>query len=622
MTDTISKGKPWRYTNGYYKEDSLIGGLIKCYCYREKDGEFDNVAGPAFISYTSNPDEPTKFVYKQIINNCDVKHKINGPALLTYLHGRLESEIYFLNDEKLTQEEYFEDLKKINFDDEYLPKGVYQVRTYYFFDKITEIIFLNSAGEFHCEDGPAKIGDGYYVYYLNGVVHRLDGPALCYGNIKYYYIDNKLLTEQEYYNDPRVIEYIKNKTTISKAEVKMTSIVKEFTRSKEDEYKDGYHTQLSGVYGDWFSIGKSAHHYWLNGKGIECHNSMGPAEIISSEYDNKKYFGIKYCQRGIKFKINGPALTKFTIDENNHINRYSESYYLNSGEVEFAQYYERLENLDFNLEILPKGVHKVVVRHDTIDGYYTKNNVRFLNKDGQEHCEDGPAVIFNDGMNAYYQNGKLHRLDGPAKCRPTFPSGFDKYFIDDIEYNVNDYYNHPLVKEYIKTNYLDKTEKEINKMSNQVKQDKKSFMDTMKHDAIEAGYSTLADTTVKVTQKALCRGLEKVGNDNAMILSLMLQHPSVNPILKMALGIGLTVAPQAQNNPHAVKVAEKCRQNAMADGMGYVADEIIKMMDGLTNVVAGLPKEEAQAKKRVQALPDKPEVIQEEQTQVPRKAAL
>ena len=59
--------------------------------------------------------------------------------------------------------------------------------------------YLN--GKLHREDGPAKeYVDGTKCYYLNGKLHREDGPAIEGGNTptKYYYINNKRLTEQEF----------------------------------------------------------------------------------------------------------------------------------------------------------------------------------------------------------------------------------------------------------------------------------------------------------------------------------------------------------------------------------------------------------------------------------------
>ena len=33
---------------------------------------------------------------------------------------------------------------------------------------------------------------------------------------------------------------------------------------------------------------------------------------------------------------------------------------------------------------------------------------------GLRHRDDGPAVVGEDGTEAWWQHGKLHRLDGPA----------------------------------------------------------------------------------------------------------------------------------------------------------------------------------------------------------------
>ena len=35
-------------------------------------------------------------------------------------------------------------------------------------------------------------------------------------------------------------------------------------------------------------------------------------------------------------------------------------------------------------------------------------------KDGVLHREDGPAVIYDNGINYWYKFGKIHREDGPA----------------------------------------------------------------------------------------------------------------------------------------------------------------------------------------------------------------
>jgi hypothetical protein len=48
-----------------------------------------------------------------------------------------------------------------------------------------------------------------------------------------------------------------------------------------------------------------------------------------------------------------------------------------------------------------------------------KGNI-FYYKDNGLHRENGPAIIWNDGIQEYYVNNLLHREDGPAI---EYPSG-------------------------------------------------------------------------------------------------------------------------------------------------------------------------------------------------------
>jgi antitoxin component YwqK of YwqJK toxin-antitoxin module len=71
----------------------------------------------------------------------------------------------------------------------------YEVKVYTNGDKYW---YLN--GKLHREDGPAFEGSsGEKSWYLNGKPHREDGPAeeLRSGN-KYWYLNGKLLTEKEF----------------------------------------------------------------------------------------------------------------------------------------------------------------------------------------------------------------------------------------------------------------------------------------------------------------------------------------------------------------------------------------------------------------------------------------
>jgi hypothetical protein len=59
--------------------------------------------------------------------------------------------------------------------------------------------YLN--GELHREDGPAlEFADGEKYWCLNGLYHREDGPAIeCVDGTKFWYLNDKHYTEAGYY---------------------------------------------------------------------------------------------------------------------------------------------------------------------------------------------------------------------------------------------------------------------------------------------------------------------------------------------------------------------------------------------------------------------------------------
>ena len=59
----------------------------------------------------------------------------------------------------------------------------------------------------------------------------------------------------------------------------------------------------------------------------------------------------------------------------------------------------------------------------------------WVNKHGEKHKNDGPAVIF-DGYAAWYKNGGLHRIDGPAVVSKHAP---DKWYFYSKEYSEKDF---------------------------------------------------------------------------------------------------------------------------------------------------------------------------------------
>lgn len=67
-------------------------------------------------------------------------------------------------------------------------------------------------GRPHCEDGPAiQYDTGDYLWFQNGLYHRLDGPAWKCREHHTYYIKNREYTEEEFWNQPEVIRNKLNK---------------------------------------------------------------------------------------------------------------------------------------------------------------------------------------------------------------------------------------------------------------------------------------------------------------------------------------------------------------------------------------------------------------------------
>ena len=60
--------------------------------------------------------------------------------------------------------------------------------------------------------------------------------------------------------------------------------------------------------------------------------------------------------------------------------------------------------------------------------------ISYYNDDFNTHREDGPAMIYPDGRQYWYINGKLHREDGPAAI---YPNGTQYWYINGKRHREN-----------------------------------------------------------------------------------------------------------------------------------------------------------------------------------------
>lgn len=65
-----------------------------------------------------------------------------------------------------------------------------------------------------------------------------------------------------------------------------------------------------------------------------------------------------------------------------------------------------------------------------------KDGTQYWFQNGVLHRTDGPAAIWPDGTEYWYQNGQRHREDGPAVIRP---DGTQRWCLNGKSYDFTDW---------------------------------------------------------------------------------------------------------------------------------------------------------------------------------------
>ena len=133
------------------------------------------------------------------------------------------------------------------------------------------------------------------------------------------------------------------------------------------------------------------------------------------------------------------------------------------------------------------------------------NTIRWYNKDGQYHREDGPAVEWADGDKFWCINGQFHREDGPAI---EYASGTKQWWINDQLHREDG----PAI-EYANggkswwINDEELTEEEFNKRTQSIKlmtDLRRQFEEETKaSESIDSRYVTWLENQVKVLREKL-----------------------------------------------------------------------------------------------------------------------
>ena len=134
--------------------------------------------------------------------------------------------------------------------------------------------------------------------------------------------------------------------------------------------------------------------YWVDG---ELHREDGPAWIWPDGT-------FEWYKKGVLHNDFGPAV----IDIDGTF-----EYWVDGNEVS-------LEDIQRKIYLMYKSTPRMVIKKDGTKIWKLPG--------GTTHREDGPAVIYTDGAEEWYQKGYNHRLDGPA-C--TWPDGTEYWYKND-----------------------------------------------------------------------------------------------------------------------------------------------------------------------------------------------
>lgn len=281
-------------------------------------------------------------------------HCINGPAVCT---GQGQG-LYYLNGERFSFKEDYEKAKE-----KFLEKSpiVHDVATRVeaIANKYTGILKLKNGdieyylnGQLHREDGPATTrANGEQYWYLNGQLHREDGPAVI----------NSVTSNKYYLNGRNVSEY------------------------------------------EVAKIDPSGSKVWRNSKGL-LHRSNGPAIICPN---GTKY----YYQNGQRHRDYGPAV--IFNDGVKQFWKHDKLHREIGPAIEFSK----------NIGLWFKNGKKL----SGVDIPKIENGILcWYNKEGKPHRLNAPARIDPDGKKYYYNNGELHNVNGPAILAP---GGQEEYYV-------------------------------------------------------------------------------------------------------------------------------------------------------------------------------------------------
>lgn len=281
---------------------------------------------------------------------------------------------------------------------------------------------VNSAGQFHCEDGPAIVSDsGYQAWCFNGKAHRIGGPAITHSNGR---TEWRVHGEYSSPDDPIHTQASACRQTDDPHNTQLDAYKQEtYARVRyRDEYtpKKGNSRPVVTENGDT---------YWYTGDVI--HRDVDPVlgQLPAIECAN----GTRYWMKmGVLHREPDPVFGELPAVE--YPNGDKEWWYdgnfitsMTSDDTAVTTVEEAIA--DTAVAMATNGVAVVSYAPASCHTLKDKTEWRLCytqhdpqcghnHSDGSElgvlHRVDGPAIEWNNGAIEWWLNGNRHREDGPA----------------------------------------------------------------------------------------------------------------------------------------------------------------------------------------------------------------
>lgn len=216
-------------------------------------------------------------------------------------------------------------------------------------------------GELHREDGPALMTENLMVWYKDGLIHREDGPAV-----------------------------------IAKAGAHPINIGYLSGMHSYNVVASRYNSAFADFRLEWIQKGKA-------------YREDGPAVLCSN--------GFEFYDNDIEHRTEGPSAFYIKKDDDLCQVRYKRNGKPFRANGEWTNLFYKVKEWRNEDDILHRDPDEGPASISPDHAYYCVK--------GQYHRkeEDGPAVSGN-GQVCYYQDGKIHRVNGPAVSR----MGYDEFY--------------------------------------------------------------------------------------------------------------------------------------------------------------------------------------------------